>query len=225
MSDTGLSGKDITYETHVADGQQLDQPEPEKPEQPELKPERAPISWLRQVAAEIEAKKGNPNPGRTRQSSNGLGLSPSARHTMSESTTGKLHQKDYTPEVDELLPQATSLAQVRFPSLAPMFPLTPQGFILPRLASSRRHWTSSSRSRNKQEMFVFAIFEIFHISNCISGLGSEVNDATRRNNNRARIRRTRVCTAQLEYKRVEQETRSVERRDSGYGRASHVMAG
>ncbi|KAI0285412.1 PCI-domain-containing protein [Russula aff. rugulosa BPL654] len=30
---------------------------------------------------------------------------------MSESTTGKLNQKDYTPEVDELLPQATSLAQ------------------------------------------------------------------------------------------------------------------
>jgi len=120
MSDTGLSGDDdITYETHVVDEQQ---PEPEqRPEQPEPEPERAPISWLRQVATEIEAKKGNPNPGRTRQSS---GLSPVARprHNMSESTTGKLHQKDYTPEVDELLPQATSLAQVRFLSFILKFP-------------------------------------------------------------------------------------------------------
>lgn len=58
-----------------------------------------------------------------------------------------------------------------------------------------------------------------------SGLGSEVNDATRRSNNRARVRRTRVCAAQLEHKRLEQETRSIERRDSGYGRASHDMAG
>jgi hypothetical protein len=31
---------------------------------------------------------------------------------MSEGTSGKLQQKDYTPEVDELLPQATALAQV-----------------------------------------------------------------------------------------------------------------
>lgn len=133
MSDTGtgLAGNDVTYETHVTeDGQQqLPEPEPEKsPEQPvqqqaEPEPERAPISWLRLAAAEIEAKNGNPNPGRTRQSSGGLGVSPSARHTMSESTTGKLNQKDYTPEVDELLPQATSLAQVRFhPSLTPKFP-------------------------------------------------------------------------------------------------------
>jgi hypothetical protein len=119
MSDTGtgLAGNDITYETHVTDEQQLrklepERPEPEKkPEQPELEPKQAPISWLRLAAAEIEAKKGNPNPGRTRQSS-GLGHSPLARHTMSESTIGKLHQKDYTPEVDELLPQAMSLAQV-----------------------------------------------------------------------------------------------------------------
>jgi hypothetical protein len=110
-----LSGiDDITYETHVTDEQQ---PEPEQPPskqpepEPKPKPERAPISWLRQVAAEIEAKKGNPNPGRTRQSSDGLGTTR-PRHTMSDSTTGKLHQKDYTPEVDELLPQATSLAQV-----------------------------------------------------------------------------------------------------------------
>jgi hypothetical protein len=117
MSDTGtgLAGNDITYETHVSDEQQLPELErkpKELEQQPE--PERAPISWLRLAAAEIEAKKGNPNPERTRQSS-GLGHSPSARHTMSESTTGKLHQKDYTPEVDELLPQAKSLAQVRFP--------------------------------------------------------------------------------------------------------------
>jgi hypothetical protein len=125
MSDTGLSGNDITYETHVADEQQPEQPELEQPpeQQPEPEPEWAPISWLRQAAAEIEAKKGNPNPGRTRQSSDGLGSLPSTRprHNMSESTA-KLHQKDYTPEVDELLPQAKSLAQVRFPSFTPKFP-------------------------------------------------------------------------------------------------------
>lgn len=138
MSDTGtgLAGNDVTYETHDMD-EQLPIPEPErpgpgleKPKQPEQpdqqpkpkperpEPERAPISWLRLAATEIEAKKGNPNPGRTRQSS-GLGLSPSVRHIMSESTIGKLHQKDYTPEVDELLPHATSLAKVRYPSFTP----------------------------------------------------------------------------------------------------------
>ena len=128
MSDTGtgLASNDVTYETHVTDERLAPEPEPEsekqKPEQPEAEakaeaePERAPISWLRLAAAEIEAKKGNPNPGRTRQS---IGLSPSVHHsrTMSESTIGKLNQKDYTPEVDELLPQTTSLAQVRFPQL------------------------------------------------------------------------------------------------------------
>jgi len=102
MSDTSLAGNDVTYETHV------------EGEQPE--PERAPISWLRQAATEIEAKKGNPNPGRTRQSRDALDSSPSARHTMSETTTGKLQQKDFTPEVDQLLPQATSLAQVGSPA-------------------------------------------------------------------------------------------------------------
>lgn len=119
-----MSGDDdVAYETHVADEQQPEPPEPEKPEhhEPEPELERAPISWLRQAAAEIEAKRGNPNPGRTRQSSPEL---PSARprHNMSESTTGKLNQKDYTPEVDELLPQAKSLAQVRLPSFTPKFP-------------------------------------------------------------------------------------------------------
>jgi hypothetical protein len=103
MSDTILAGHDDTYETHVEtrieDGEQ--------PEQP--KPERAPISWLRVAAAEIEAKKGNPNPGRTRHA---LASLPSALHTMSETVTGKLQQKDFTPEVDQLLPEATSLAQV-----------------------------------------------------------------------------------------------------------------
>lgn len=34
---------------------------------------------------------------------------------MSEGTLGKLQQKDYTPEVDALLPQATALAQVGSP--------------------------------------------------------------------------------------------------------------
>jgi hypothetical protein len=108
MSDAGLTNNDIAYETHIEDGQQS---EPEQPDSEQ--PERAPISWLRQAAAEIEAtKNGNPNPGRTRQSTDGLHL-PSARHTMSESATVKLQQKDFTPEVDEILSQATSLAQVR----------------------------------------------------------------------------------------------------------------
>lgn len=97
-----MAGHDVTYEIHVED-----EPQPE----PQPEPERAPISWLRLAAAEIEAKKGNPNPGRTRQSS-ALYPSPSARHIMSETATGKLQQKDFTPEVDKLLPQATSLAQV-----------------------------------------------------------------------------------------------------------------
>ena len=130
MSDTGLSGHDVTYETHVPDEQQPEPaPEPETPQQqqhdPEPEPdlEQAPISWLRQAAAEIEARNGNPNPRGTRQSSDGLGSSPPARprprHNMSEST--KLNQKDYTPEVDELLPQAKSLAQVSFFSFTPKF--------------------------------------------------------------------------------------------------------
>jgi hypothetical protein len=92
---------------------------------PKAKPnlERAPpISWLRQAAEEIESKNGNgnPNPERTRHS-NGRQHRPQFRstsgttsspHAMSETTTGKLQQKDYTSEVDELLPQATALAQV-----------------------------------------------------------------------------------------------------------------
>ena len=158
-----MSGNDdITYETHVADEQQPEQPEPEQPPkepEPEHEHEWAPISWLRQAAAEIEAEKGNPNPGRTRQSSDGLGGSPSARprHTMSESTTGKLHQKDYTPEVDELLPTGYVYLH-RLGSLASRQTSRPDPhcFYL-RLASSRRHWRSSSRLRNKQETFVSVI--------------------------------------------------------------------
>jgi hypothetical protein len=75
----------------------------------------APISWLRQVALEIEAKKGNPNHGGTRQSQVEGTLTLST-YTMSEST-GKLQQKDYTPEVDALIPQATTLAKVGLPRL------------------------------------------------------------------------------------------------------------
>lgn len=104
-----MAGHDDTYETHVETRVDDDEPSDEQPERP--KPEPAPISWLRIAAEEIEAKKGNPNPGRTRQSI-GLDSLPSARHTMSETVTGKLQQKDFTPEVDQLLPEATSLAQV-----------------------------------------------------------------------------------------------------------------
>jgi hypothetical protein len=110
--------------------------EPEEGPKPGPKREKqAPIiliSWLRQAAAEIEAKKGNPNPEGTRHSNNRHRQTQvqSTSHTsspyaMSEGSTGKLQQKDFTPEVDELLPQATALAQVEslplvivaFPSL------------------------------------------------------------------------------------------------------------
>jgi len=74
--------------------------------------ERAPISWLRQAAAEIEAKKRNPNPEGTRHSNNHSTSHTSSPYAMSEGPSGKLQQKDFTPEVDELLPQATALAQV-----------------------------------------------------------------------------------------------------------------
>ena len=115
-----MAGHDDTYETHVETRVGDDEPRDEQPERP--KPERAPISWLRIAAAEIEAKKGNPNPGRTRQS-NGLDSLPSARHTMSETVTGKL-QKDFTLEVDQLLPEASSLAQVGVPVYATVPVLT-----------------------------------------------------------------------------------------------------
>ena len=165
MSDTGtgLAGNDVTYETHVTDEheqpcEQLPEPEkakPEQAEQAEPEPERAPISWLRLAAAEIETKKGNPNPGRTRQSSNGLGPSPSARlHTMSESITGKLTQKDYTPEVDELLPQAKSLAQVRFPQLhTKVRVLTPRCFTLGWPAAGGTREAPRTREASKKRPF------------------------------------------------------------------------
>src|SRR6266851_3386109 len=77
------------------------------------KRERAPISWLRLAAAEIESKKRNPNPERTRHSNHRQSTSDtSSPYAMSEGTSGKLQQNDYTPEVDELLPRATALAQV-----------------------------------------------------------------------------------------------------------------
>jgi hypothetical protein len=93
------------------------------------KPAPAPISWLRQAAAEIEAKKGNPNlVARTRQygRSTTLNTSPSPRsHTMADNASGgKLQQKDYTTEVDGLLPEATTLAQVGFACFAPSFTLS-----------------------------------------------------------------------------------------------------
>jgi len=52
---------------------------------------------------------------------------------MSEHTGGKLQQKDYTPEVDELLPQATALAQVgvtRYTSL-PRCPVSDRHCVAP----------------------------------------------------------------------------------------------
>ena len=58
---------------------------------------------------------GNPNPGpeRTRQSGLNRLSRPIASHNiMSEGSSGKLQQKDFGSEVDELLPQTTVLAQV-----------------------------------------------------------------------------------------------------------------
>src|SRR6267142_1175697 len=137
MSDTTSSaGNDLTYGHHTHESHSFESPtravvEGEKlpaasraqpvegsenldssPSEP-LKPAtRAPISWLRRAAAEIEAKKRNPNPEGTRHSNNHSTSYTSSPYAMSEGPSGKLQQKDFTPEVDELLPQATALAQV-----------------------------------------------------------------------------------------------------------------
>lgn len=58
---------------------------------------------------------GNPNPGpeRTRQSGlNRLSKPIASPNIMSEGSSGKLQQKDFGSEVDDLLPQTTVLAQV-----------------------------------------------------------------------------------------------------------------
>ena len=142
MSDTTSSaGNDLTYGHHTHESHAFESPtrakvvEGEKlpaasraqpaegsenlnssPSEP-LKPvKQAPISWLRQAAAEIEAKNRNPNPEGTRHSNNRRRFQStshtSSPYAMSEGPTGKLLQKDFTPEVDELVPQATALAQV-----------------------------------------------------------------------------------------------------------------
>jgi hypothetical protein len=141
MSDTTSSaGNDLTYGHHTHESHAFESPtraevvEGEKlpaasrarpaegsenidssPSEPLEPATRAPISWLRQAAAEIEAKKRNPNPKGTRHSNNRQVQSTShtsSPYDMAEVPSGKLQQKDFTPEVDELLPQATALAQV-----------------------------------------------------------------------------------------------------------------
>ena len=138
MSDTAtssasndLSSRHHTHESHafetptcvrVAEDEKLRAASPlvqpaavdDKSSSSEPKRERAPISWLRQAAAEIESKKRNPNPERTRHSNrrHRQTSDTSSPYAMSEGTSGKLQQNDYTPEVDELLPRATALAQV-----------------------------------------------------------------------------------------------------------------
>jgi hypothetical protein len=67
-------------------------------------------TWLSQAAVEIAAKKGNPNQRGTRQCDD-RPVTLSSSYTMSEAT-GKLQQKDYTPQVDQVIPQATALAKV-----------------------------------------------------------------------------------------------------------------
>jgi hypothetical protein len=125
MSDTTSSaGNDLTYGHHIHESHAFESParaevvEGEKLRAAESSEslKQAPISWLRQAAAEIEAKKRNPNPEGTRHSRQEAQVQSkshtSSPYAMSEGTTGKLQQKDFTPEVDELLPQATALAQV-----------------------------------------------------------------------------------------------------------------
>ena len=91
---------------------------------------------------------------------------------MSETTTGKLHQKDYTPEVDELLPQATALAQVgvtRFTSsprcsisdchcMAPLGRAAPGGAgeaLCSREASKKRAFLPILMKSSKQSAYIF----------------------------------------------------------------------
>ncbi len=98
-----------------------------------------------------DTKNGNPNLGvvRTRQSeSNRPSTSIASPYNMSEGSSTKLQQKDYSPQVDELLPQATELAQVGL-SLDCSCRL---GSRPSRLGTSRRPWKSSSPWKSKQEM-------------------------------------------------------------------------
>ena len=127
MSDTTSSaGNDLTYGHHTHESHAFESPTraevveaaasqnilDSSPSEPPKPARRAPISWLRRAAAEIEAKKRNPNPKGTRHSNNHSSSHTPSPHAMSEVPSGKLQQKDFTPEVDELLPQATALAQV-----------------------------------------------------------------------------------------------------------------
>jgi hypothetical protein len=98
---------------------------------------------------------GNPNLGGEDASvpirPNRLSTPIASPNIMSEGSSGKLQQKkDFTPEVDELLPQATALAQVGPPALLQRALVLARD--VSRLGTSRRHWTSSSPSRSKQEM-------------------------------------------------------------------------
>jgi len=130
-------------------------------------PAPAPIvSWLRQAAAEIEAKKGNPNlVARTRQygRSTTLNTSPSPRsYTMGDSNvSGKLQQKDYTPEVDGLLPEATALAQVGFACFAPsctLFLTIAVAFYLGRAAPGGAGEALRSREASKKRASPLVVY-------------------------------------------------------------------
>ena len=132
-----LPAASLAQPAEVSDSVNSSPSEPEE-EPPKPAPKQAPISWLRQAAAEIEeAKKRNPNPEGTRHSDNRHRQAQvrstshsSSPYAMSEGYSGKLQQKDFTPEVDELLSQATALAQVKslassfiaFPSLTAIAP-------------------------------------------------------------------------------------------------------
>ena len=72
---------------------------------------------------------------------------PTRTYDMAEQ---RKQEKDYTKEVDELLPETRSLAQVRALQHDARMLLTAS--VQVRLASCRMLWTSSLRLRNRQEM-------------------------------------------------------------------------
>src|SRR6266702_2674340 len=138
MSDTSTgtaAGKDLTYGHDTHESHAFEPPDRIEKSEEKTKPGELGDETIRRVRVEAGTpasspsaggqstkigftRNGNPNLGaaRTRQSEWNRPSTPIASpNTMSEGAIGKLQQKDFTPEVDELLPQATVLAQVGSP--------------------------------------------------------------------------------------------------------------
>ena len=94
---------------------------------------------------------------------------------MSEHTGGKLQQKDYTPEVDELLPQATALAQVgvtRYTNF-PCCPVSDRHYMAPlgRGAPGSAREALCSREASKKRAFLPMISYAMYIYIRVCALG------------------------------------------------------